>query len=383
MRAPGAGCFALAFAHACRGIAAIELAGFGPERVHGGGQLALGDRQQPVDAQADALLEPELLLELLPPQPERGARLRRQLGLERLHVGADGVRRLGRGIGQVAQHVQVVHLAERARQVALDEPKRAVEGLDADLHEDAGRILDVVTGGLNEPRDLPELREHPARAFGGRGEREQRLRRQAGGDRVRVQVRVPLPGPRLLQLEHPRLDVVGQHRLLGALDVLQPGRVDLGQPAGKPRQGPEVGLDGRAAVVLEQVVMRVDPVEGSDGGTHLLQVAEVVVHEVWQRLGRIHGRQKPQWYNTSQPPTMPGAFVLVATPIGNLEDMTLRGLRSLREADLIAAEDTRHTGKLLTHFGITTPTVSLHEHNERSRIPSCSTAYGGGSGSRS
>jgi 16S rRNA (cytidine1402-2'-O)-methyltransferase len=66
---------------------------------------------------------------------------------------------------------------------------------------------------------------------------------------------------------------------------------------------------------------------------------------------------------------MPGALVLVATPIGNLEDMTLRGLRLLREADLIAAEDTRHTAKLLTHFGITTPTVSLHEHNERSRIP--------------
>jgi 16S rRNA (cytidine1402-2'-O)-methyltransferase len=66
---------------------------------------------------------------------------------------------------------------------------------------------------------------------------------------------------------------------------------------------------------------------------------------------------------------MPGALVLVATPIGNLEDMTLRGLRVLREANLIAAEDTRHTAKLLTHFGITTPTVSLHEHNERSRIP--------------
>jgi 16S rRNA (cytidine1402-2'-O)-methyltransferase len=66
---------------------------------------------------------------------------------------------------------------------------------------------------------------------------------------------------------------------------------------------------------------------------------------------------------------MPGALVLVATPIGNLEDMTLRGLRLLREADLIAAEDTRHTAKLLTHFGITTRTVSLHEHNERSRIP--------------
>ena len=62
---------------------------------------------------------------------------------------------------------------------------------------------------------------------------------------------------------------------------------------------------------------------------------------------------------------MPGALVLVATPIGNLEDITLRALRVLREADLIAAEDTRHTAKLLTHFGITTPTVSLHEHNER------------------
>jgi 16S rRNA (cytidine1402-2'-O)-methyltransferase len=66
---------------------------------------------------------------------------------------------------------------------------------------------------------------------------------------------------------------------------------------------------------------------------------------------------------------MPGALVLVATPIGNLEDMTLRGLRALREADLIAAEDTRRTAKLLSHFGIATPTVSLHQHNERRRVP--------------
>ena len=66
---------------------------------------------------------------------------------------------------------------------------------------------------------------------------------------------------------------------------------------------------------------------------------------------------------------MPGALVLVATPIGNLEDITLRGLRVLREADLIAAEDTRRTAKLLSHFGIATPTVSLHQHNERRRVP--------------
>jgi 16S rRNA (cytidine1402-2'-O)-methyltransferase len=61
------------------------------------------------------------------------------------------------------------------------------------------------------------------------------------------------------------------------------------------------------------------------------------------------------------------ALYLVATPIGNLEDITLRALRVLKEADVIACEDTRQTQKLLNHYGITTRTVSYHEHNEMTR----------------
>ncbi len=64
-----------------------------------------------------------------------------------------------------------------------------------------------------------------------------------------------------------------------------------------------------------------------------------------------------------------GTLFVVATPIGNLEDVTFRALRVLREADLVAAEDTRHTAKLLTHYDIRTPTLSLHDHNEAAKAP--------------
>ena len=64
-----------------------------------------------------------------------------------------------------------------------------------------------------------------------------------------------------------------------------------------------------------------------------------------------------------------GLLYLVGTPSGNLEDMTFRAIATLKQVDLIAAEDTRHTGKLLHHFGIETPQTSYHEHNAFKRVP--------------
>lgn len=66
---------------------------------------------------------------------------------------------------------------------------------------------------------------------------------------------------------------------------------------------------------------------------------------------------------------MPGTLYVVATPIGNLEDVTLRALRILREVTVIAAEDTRRTARILQQYSISTRTTSLHEHNERSKTP--------------
>ena len=78
-----------------------------------------------------------------------------------------------------------------------------------------------------------------------------------------------------------------------------------------------------------------------------------------------------QWYNKAArlaAPHMPGTLFVVATPIGNLEDITARALRILGEVSLIAAEDTRRTHHLLSRYAIATPTTSLHQHNEGRKL---------------
>ena len=148
--------------------------------------------------------------------------------------------------------------------------------------------------------------------------------------------------------------------------------------------------------ILEQIVVRVHAVERGVRGMRLVQVTEQVVDEMGKGFGSNHrfaqsgrsGRAGPptqirQWYN-KRSPHMPGTLFVVATPIGNLEDITLRALRVLREVAVIAAEDTRRTAHLLARHAITTPTTSLHEHNEAEKSPATDrAARSGATASRS
>ena len=146
-----------------------------------------------------------------------------------------------------------------------------------------------------------------------------------------------------------------------------------------PREAGErarVLLDGMPAEIFDVVVVRVDAVKRRASGVNFVKVGEIVVDEMMKWLGRTHhlgsssnpcsviaNSDKPQWYNYPNP-RMAGSLYVVSTPIGNLDDITVRALNTLKSVGLVAAEDTRRTGLLLRHFGIATPTTSLHEHNE-------------------
>lgn len=90
---------------------------------------------------------------------------------------------------------------------------------------------------------------------------------------------------------------------------------------------------------------------------------------------------QPKSTDLNQPPAEGklGTLYVVGTPIGNLEDITLRALRTLKEVDLIACEDTRHTQQLLNHYSISTRTISYHEHNEMTRAAELIVQMEGGS----
>lgn len=103
------------------------------------------------------------------------------------------------------------------------------------------------------------------------------------------------------------------------------------------------------------------------GAHHQTITTDGVISSLLKALFESSGRAFAFPAHDDRIARVPGQLFIVATPIGNLEDITQRALRVLREVDLIACEDTRHTQKLLNHFGIDTKTISYHEHNERER----------------
>ena len=223
------------------------------------------DGEQAIDRHRQPFFQAELLLESVVSEAEGGARFRRDFVLEVLDVGSDRLRGFGLRVGEVAEQVKIVDVLERSRQLVLDELQRAAHRLDADLDEDAWRILDVVAGRLDQARRLPQLRQHAAGALGCRRVGEQRLAGQARRQEVRVELRDSFPRAHGLQFEHPRLQIRRQHAMLEALERRQRVLVDFVQPAQVTGQRVGFGFDRLPAHVLQEVVVRMHAVQRGVG----------------------------------------------------------------------------------------------------------------------
>ena len=248
-------------------------------------ELPERDLRQALGRQVDPLVEAQLLAEALRTEPKGSTAPRGQLFAQVADVGPQGVDGVGRRVGQVAQQVHVLQVAEGPRQVALDERQDPLERLDADADEEARGLRHVLPGRLQQPRRLAQLRPDAPRPLRDVGVGEEDLRGEAAGQRVGVEERVPLPIAGLLEGEQPAADAVGQHPLLERLLAGQAGRVDAVEA---PRPAPEVAdarLDGGAAEVLQQVVVQMDAVGGRFRGTGLVEMGEVLVNEMRERLG--------------------------------------------------------------------------------------------------
>ena len=342
------------------GILAVDLRRDAAELLLGRGQLAHRDGEQAVGVEGQPFVQPQLLLEPVASEPEVALAARGEVLLEILGVGADRGGRFHRRVGEVAKDVHVIEPRKGARQVLVDEALRTAHALEADLDEDAGRFLDVVAGGLHQPRHLPQLGDDPTGALRQRRIVEQRLTGEAGRDDVGVELGIAFPGPDPLEFEEPGADAVLERRPLDPLDVGQPPGVDGGEPAREAPRGRGPARRPPAA--------RNPPADRHAGG-HRRKLRS------WDELraGTRGTRQRSEegvrlnTCATIWPSDMSGILYVVATPIGNLEDVTLRALRVLREVSVIAAEDTRRTARLLQHYSISTPTTSLHEHNEHAK----------------
>jgi len=215
-------------------------------------------------------------------------RARGHVGLEVRDVALQRVGGVSGRVGEIGQQPEVVEVRQRPRQIVLDEAQRAAQRLEADLHEEARRVLDVVARRVEQPRRLPQLRQHAAGTLGDGRVGKERLARQARREQLGVDLGAALPGAQLLELEQPRADVVLDERALDALHRGQPGRIDRREAPAERPEVPHLLVERAPAQVFQQVVMRVDPVERGARRVRLVQVRQILVDEMGQRLGGIH-----------------------------------------------------------------------------------------------